>query len=174
MKLHDELKMLQNTWEKSKSRTILEPIPDGKYQAKIVDNRLERSKSSNRLQVVTVLQITKGEKEGRMVYKYSGLETENNISFLKTDLKAIGLGIPKNIVNISKTLEESIDKVINLEVKTNGEFTNIYFRKLDEEQVEESIAEDDVSDEEDDEDIDAEEDEKPKKKSKKAKEEDEE
>lgn len=177
--MHQELKLLQGKWAKSKARNIMEPVPDGKYVAKIVDNRLERSKSSSRLQVVTVMQIIKGKFEGRMVYKYSGLETENNISFLKTDFKKIGIKLPKNIVNITKTLEETIDKVIAIEIRTKGEFTNIWMNQIesDEEDADddaddakdESVEEDDESEEDDDE----EEDEKPVKKSKKTKDEDE-
>jgi len=165
MDLHSELKLLQGKWAKSKARNILEPVPDGKYTAKIVDNRLERSKSSNRLQVVTVMQIIKGKFEGRMVYKYSGLESENNISFLKSDFKKIGIGIPKNIVNLTKTLEETIDKVIGIEIKTKGEYTNIWFSQIEADDVEETETEDTTDEVVDDEADDDE----PKKKSKKAK-----
>ena len=82
MKLKDELIALQKKWRKSKARNVQQKLEDGKYIIKIIDTRLERSKSSDRLQIACVGQVVKGRSKGRMIYWYSGLETEENISFV--------------------------------------------------------------------------------------------
>jgi len=130
MKLHSELKMLQKKWKRSKARNIMEPIPDGKKEAKIVDCRLEKSKSSSRLQVAWIMQIISGKYKDRMVYRYSGLETEDNISFLKADLKKLGIKIPKNIARLERALDAAIGKECKITIKTRGEFTNVWIDEL--------------------------------------------
>ena len=138
-----ELKQLQGTWRRSKAKNRLKPVKDGKYTAKIIDARLEKSKNTSRLQVAQVFQIVRGKFKDRMVYRYSGLEDENGISYFKSDLKKLGVKIPKKIVNISRAIEKCIDLTCNITVKTRGEFTNIFIDDL--------VEEEDEFDEEDDE-----------------------
>ena len=158
MKIHDELKMLRKKWRKSKARNITQPVPDDKYKVKVVDSRIERSKSSNRLQAVQILQIIKGKFKDRMLYRYSGLDTAQNISFIKSDLKLLGIKIPKDIMNLSKALESMIDLECKVEIRTKGEFTNIYFQGLLEEEDDAKDVEDEDNDDSD-EDIDEDEEE---------------
>lgn len=130
MKLADELKLMQKAWKKSKARNIQKPLPDGPYVVRIIDVRLDRSKTSDRLQVVWVMQVKGGKYKGRVLTRYSGLESESNISFLKTDFKALDVKAPKNIINITKTLEKCIDLKVDISLKTSGQYTNIYFNGI--------------------------------------------
>ena len=131
MSIARELRLLQRKWKRSKARNLLKPIPDGNYKCRIIDARIEKSKSSGRLQVVQILQILRPKKyKSRMLYRYAGLETKGNLGFFKSDLKRLGIKIPKNIINISRSIENTIDLKCSVTVRTRGEFTNIFINRL--------------------------------------------
>lgn len=125
-----ELKQMQKKWKRSKARSILKPVPDGKYRVRFIDCRLEKSKSSDRLQIAETMQIIKGKYRDRMLYRYPGLESTENISYYKKDLKTLGIKVPKNMVNLTRAIEKCIDLVCKITIRTRGEFTNIFIDEL--------------------------------------------
>lgn len=159
MKINSELKSLQHLWKSSEARAQTDNVPDASYQVRIAEHKLERSKAKQRMQVKCVLRILTGPYKNRPIYKYSQLETENNMSWFKGDMQRLGVKIPKNLLHLPELLEETVDMILGVTVKTNGAFTNIYFNEVIEE-----LPDDDDDDMEDDE-----EEEKPKKKKKKKK-----
>lgn len=155
MKLSQELKALQSKWKKSKARSVQEPLPDGKYDVKIIDARLERSKNTDRLQVVHVLQVINGAKKkhkDRIINRYAGIDTESNLGYLKADFKKLEVRVPKNILKLTAVLEETIGLECEITIKTKGEWQNIYFNNLLEEVDEEEDIEDDDDEEEEEDD----------------------
>jgi len=91
---------------------------------------------------------------GRTIPRYTGLDTEGGLSWFKADIKALGLKVPKKIVNISRVIEECIGLTFEGQIKRNGDFTNIYINKLVETEALDTDQDEDVE-----EDIDEEEDE---------------
>ncbi len=159
MKLKQELRALQKKWKKSKARSVQEPVPDGKYEMKVIDCRIERAKKSSRLQIVWVIQILTGKYKKRIIYRYDGLETENNLGFLKADFKKLGFKLPKNIMKITKIVDDIAGMSFHGQVKTNGEYTNIYINDVIDEEDEEDEDEDDEDDVEDEVELDEDEEE---------------
>ena len=154
MKISQELKILQKKWKKSKAKNILKPVPDGNYSVRVVDSRLEKAKSSDRLQIAQIMQIQKGKYKDRMLYRYDGLETEENIGYIKGMLKRLEIKIPKKIVKLTSAIEKCIDLECEVTVRTKGEFTNVYINQLTDaiEEDEEDEIEEDEDEDEDEED----------------------
>ena len=157
---------MQKKWKTSEARARQEAIPDGQYQARIVSATIDKSKAG-RLQTIIKFKIESGKHKGRFQYKYDGLETPDNISWLKSTLRTMDIKVPKKIVNLEKALEKLEDELCVIQVRTSGQFTNTYIQKrvedIDEE--DEDLEEEDVDEEEEEEDVE----EKPKKKKKKKK-----
>jgi hypothetical protein len=184
------LQGLQKKWSTSEARERADKLPDGTYQAKVTSAGVSRSKAG-RLQVFYYFKVVAGKMKGRSIGKFDGIETPENISWLKSTLKTLGVNVPKNILVLPKILEKLEDELAVIQVKTNGEFTNVYITKKidklddgiddddteDEEEVEDDEESDDSEELEEDEESDDEDDEEeetPKKKKKKVNEDDEE
>ncbi len=154
------LSSMQKGWKKAKPRHIGAPVPDDSYPARIESAVIEESKSSGRLQVHWALDIADGDYAGRKVHKFSGMESEDNLSFLQGDIEILELAIPEDIGDLGETLEEALGILLEINVRTRDEFTNIDFIELleDEEESDEDEDEDeeDEDEEEDDEDEDEE------------------
>lgn len=180
MKISSELKSLNKLWKKSEAKAQTDHVPDGSYQVRITENKIGRSKNE-RMQIKTVLRILTGPYKNRPIYKYTGMETENNMAWLKMDLKKLGIKLPKNLMHLPELLEGTIDMIINVTIKTNGAFINVYYNdiveeldNIDEDEDDEDLEDDDDTEEEDDDEDEDEDDEeeeevKPKKKKKKKK-----
>ncbi len=162
-KISSVLKVMQKKWKGSEARSGVDSVPDGTYQARISAAGVNRAKTSGRLQTVLQFTIAAGKYKGRKIYKRDGLETPENISWLKGMLKTLGTKVPSKIMNLPKTLEKLEDELCVIQVKTNGQFTNIYIQKkiddLDDDIDDEDEDEDDV-DEEEEEDTDEEDEDK--------------
>lgn len=153
-----ELKALSKHWKSSEAREKADGVPDGTYQAKVTSAGVNRSKNG-RLQTYYYFKIVAGKQKGRTCSKYDGLETPENISWLKATLKTMGVKVPKDIVKLPDILEKLEDELVVIQVKTNGDFKNVYINKkidsldddIDEEDEDEEDVEDDDEESEDDE-----------------------
>ncbi len=128
----EDLKKLDDVWrdiEVDAEGNVFEDVPDGRYQARIDDVYVHRSKNSSRLQIAWNLVITSGQYANRHLYRYTGLETPDNLKFLKQDLFRCGLEVPK-LSDLPRQLPKLRDYVIEVQVKTKGEYQNIYINKL--------------------------------------------
>lgn len=150
-KVAKTLLKMQKRWKTSEARARQEGIPDGQYQARIVSAGIDRSKSAGRLQTVLKFKIEAGKQKGRFQWKYDGLETPDNISWLKATLRTMEIKVPNKIVNLEKALEKLEDEMCVITIKTAGQFTNTYINKRiedidegEEEDVDEDVEEEDV------------------------------
>ncbi len=158
--LATELKNLQKNWKKSKPRKSGSSIPDGDYGVRIESAIIAEARTSGRMQVVWTLQvISPKDFEGRSVLKFSGMETEDNLDFLQGDLEVLELSIPDKISDLGATLEEAAGLLVDINVYTKDEFTNINFLELLEDDDTDDDEEEDEEDEDEDEDDDEEEEE---------------
>lgn len=108
--------------------------PVGSFQAKILSATLERSASSDRLQIHYHLEITGGtnDKEimGIELHKYDGLGSEEQAGITQQQLSRIG--VPTKGVSV-KTLPAVLlsltDKQIVIKTQKKDQYYNIYFTK---------------------------------------------
>ena len=152
-----ELRQLQNDWKKSKAKKRGTMLPEGKYTVKCIESKIARSKQQQRLQHEMMLQVISPKKyKGKTVPRWTGLDNEGSMSWFKAEMKTLGLRLPKKIVNISRIIDECVDLVFEIEIKKNGDYTNIYINELVEEEdldteKDEELDEDEDEDEEEDE-----------------------
>jgi hypothetical protein len=109
-----------------------DPVPNGKYQAKIDKVYLDRSKTSNNLMLKWELVIISGKYAGRRLFRNNMIATKENLSWLKTDLGTAGLTIQKTS-DLPNRLGELLDVVVEVSVRNNKEgdrdYQNVYLNK---------------------------------------------
>lgn len=127
----NDLKTWDEVWgdtktEQSKSKGNFETVPDGKYVVKI--DRLEQktSKAGN-IYFSWGLAITEGSRIGEWIWKNSMITDQRSVGFFKDDLVLLG-HVPGKLSDIN--LEAYLDLRLEVNVKTKGDFTNVYFNKL--------------------------------------------
>lgn len=116
----------QSDWEESEARSLGAPLPDDTYEG-VIENTIIEESRNGRLQVRWDLLVTAGNCEGRQVRKYSGLETKDNMDWLKGDLETLGLEAPAEMSDLGEVLEEACSMAISFQVRSKDEFTNIDF-----------------------------------------------
>jgi len=132
------LKQLDKTWKEAEVREIGSTFwkpPEGNYTVKITDIVIELSKTSERLQIVYALEIADGEHKGKIFKKFDGLETTENLSWVKGTLELIGINLPIKISKLPETIESFYDDnpdgiYLDIKCSHDGEYANIYFNNL--------------------------------------------
>jgi hypothetical protein len=103
-----------------------EEVPDGKYQARIDEVRLDRSQKGDPM-IKWDLIVIAGSQAGRHIFKNSVI-TPAALPFVKGDLKTVGLELAK-FSDLAGRLEELLDVTLEVTKRTRGEYTNVYFNK---------------------------------------------
>lgn len=125
---------LDNSYEQSKVDDFNTEIPDGTYQALIVNIALEESKKDATPQLKWEFIITGPSYANKHLWKYSQLiANPESMKWLKGELRKIGF-MGEKISAFINTANFYIDKEIELNLKTterNGRKTQaIYFKKM--------------------------------------------
>ena len=105
--------------------------PQGSFIAEILQAELQRSSSSDRLQIFYELKILNGEYKDRCIRKYDGLGTAQQAGITQTQLKRLGV----NMANMTReklpaTLLELIGRKVKIKAKETGQYYNIHFTSL--------------------------------------------
>jgi hypothetical protein len=103
-------------------------LPDGNYQAVVDRVALKRSKTSGRKMLEWELRILGAEHAGRKLWKYTLLETPDNVAWAKKDFRRVGFDLEK-LSHLPSRLDELLDITIEITKKTRGEYEDVYFRK---------------------------------------------
>lgn len=103
-------------------------IPDGKYQCTVNKVYIDRSKAG-RMQLVWDLIVLNGSHKERHIWRYNGMESAENLKFLKQDIGRCGVNIAK-VSDLPNNLQYLLDKIIEVTLKTKGEFQNCYINKM--------------------------------------------
>jgi hypothetical protein len=110
-----------------------EPIPDGKYQARIDKIYMDVVRSSGSDQLCWEFVILVGKFEKRRLFKKSILETRENLSYLKLDLETLKIHIDP-ISTIDENLDLFKDKFVEVYVKNreynDKNYYNVYINNL--------------------------------------------
>lgn len=130
--IHEELAALDNTWKDTAPAKGGSNIPDDDYVAKISKMIINKSKKG-RLQVVTTFTIFDGNYTGKEIMRFDGLDNEQSMSFFKAMCETIGLEYPESLVQLPdaiKAFTDSFDGLINITMKTKGDYQNLYIKGL--------------------------------------------
>ncbi len=152
--LASTLSGLQKGWKKTSPRKVGAPVPDGSYSARIDSAVVEEAKSSGRMQVNWALTVAEGDYEGRSIHRFSGLESDDNLAFLQGDIETLEIAIPEDINDLGEALEDAVGLLLEINVRTKDEFTNVDFIEL----LEDTEGEEEEEEEEEDEEAEDEED----------------
>jgi hypothetical protein len=100
-----------------------EPVPDGKYQALVDRMELVRTSKGDPMLKWT-LRILGPKCEGRLLWRYNVLASQQNIQWLRKDLHACGVFILPS--ELPANLDRLLDIKLNITKKTKGDFDSIY------------------------------------------------
>lgn len=140
-----ELAKMQAAWKKAQPKEGFENIPDGAYNAKIEKAFIGKSKAG-RLQATFEMKIAGGELSGKTFNRFAGIDTPENLEWLKGDLVKLDVEPPDDITDLPAILDGLAGTYVSVQVKTKGEYANYYFNGV--------ISEDDVEEEETDAEVD--------------------
>lgn len=130
------LKDLESDWEDAEQRegTGFDEFDDGEYIMGISAIEVGLSKSSSRPQVTFVLEFADGEYEGKEHMKFDGLDNEVSMGYVKGTMSALGIKVPKSIKKLGAAfeawLEDNKGTLVNVVLKTSGDFQNTYINGL--------------------------------------------
>ena len=105
-------------------------VPDGKYVVRVEKCVRKSTKAGDKEMIAWDFVVTEGEHAGRHIFNnrvINPANPEQSMSFIKTDFDRIGLGEESNLQD---AIQKSLDRVIEVQVKTNGQYTNVYVNKL--------------------------------------------
>ena len=94
-------------------------IPDGTYEGFIDGAEFTESKKSHNLMFKWTLKYTTEEIAGRYDWKYTVLNSPENMKRLTTDLSKFGIDTTTSIEDIKNHLEDLLDVPVSITVKTN-------------------------------------------------------
>lgn len=129
---------LNNALRDAKIVDNTEPIPDGKYQCRIVQVSIKPSKKyEDELQMDIALQIIEGIFENRFLHRYYAIIPEQ-MDRIKTDMHTLGIDLKDDIRNLGDEdlLNSLYGRIVDVQVKwktsaTNGKsYQNVYINRL--------------------------------------------
>ena len=126
----DDLAVLDQEHDTSKVK-FQEKAPDGAYQARLDICRVGRSKSQ-RLQTFMRFEIVHGEHEGRIIDKYAGMETTENLDFLTRDIwNMAGEKVQFKWKDVESVYKKILDTIVEIRAVTNEEsgIQNVFIQR---------------------------------------------
>jgi hypothetical protein len=138
--IEDELAEYDEEWaeiDATIEEKEFEPLPDGKYQAEVMEARVEHSKRSGRLQFTLVFQILAPSKHaGRVTTKCTGLENTDQRGWVKQDLlRLLGPGaMPQKLSDLPLLCPLIVGMKVNIALvskeKDGTVYQNVYINKV--------------------------------------------
>ena len=133
---HDDFDLAQYDDDFSEApveeKSFEEP-PDGKYQVLVDKVELTRSKTSNNPMLKWQLRILGPQCAGRYLFRNNMIASPENVKWLKGDLATCGMDVSAlKLSELPNRLGELLDVTLEVQKKTNGEYTNVYLnRRID-------------------------------------------
>ena len=104
-----------------------ENVPDGKYQVIVDRVELVRTTKGDPM-LKWSLRILGPTHEGRLLWRYNVMVSNENIRWLKKDLYACGLRLAR-LSELPANLERLLDVKLEVTKRTKGEFESVYINK---------------------------------------------
>jgi hypothetical protein len=108
-------------------------VPDGKYRIAVDTVEFKTSKTGN-VYLGWQMTVLAGPHKGRKIFHRNMLGSKENLSFLKKDLHTCGMTDIRKLSELQSRLPDLLDIVLDVQVKTKGEFQNVYLNARVEEQ----------------------------------------
>lgn len=119
---------MENIWQEGQEAANM---PIGSFQVDIASAVLERSQSSERLQIHYELVILAGNFKDVKLDKYDGLATPVQTRITQSQLKALGVNVKKVTVHtLPAILLSLVHQKAAVKTKQSGPYYNINFQKL--------------------------------------------
>lgn len=146
---------------------------DGKYLAQVTKASVGQSKNTQRWQHTFGFKFVEGDYKGKTKYQYQGMDNEVGLGILIKTFELLGHPVenPTDFAAADKAVVKE-SPVVEIRLKTNGEFQNVYVLSKQDAEIEEANEEEneekeeaiesaktEIADEEDDEDKEEEDDE---------------
>lgn len=107
-----------------------EEPPDGKYQVFVEKVSIGNAKTSGNPMLKWQFRIIGPRAQGRCLFKNNVLASAENVKWLKKDLDAAGMDVATlKLSDLPNRLEELLDRQLEIQKKTNGEYTNVYINR---------------------------------------------
>lgn len=105
-------------------------IPDGKYQARIENLEITRSKTSGNPMLKWKLRIIAPQCAGRILWRNSVLRNDpESLRWIKKDLATAGLRVTR-LSELPAHVEHVIGRFVEIAKATRGEYESIYLNRL--------------------------------------------
>ncbi len=125
------LKELEHGWINAEMPpTFVQNVPDGSYQVSVMQPKIGFSETSKRLQITWPLKIMSGNLKNQIITKFEGMQTPENLGYVKQTLKRLGLPDAASPAQLPAVLEKAEGILCEIKVVTKNEFSNIYFQKV--------------------------------------------
>lgn len=135
------LKTLDKQWKDTEAVEVgqFTKFADGNYVVTLEPAGVELSKTSERLQIAWPMVFAEGKYEGKKTIKFDGLDSELSISWAKGVMNVLGIEVPDKATDLPEALEtffekEYKDRKVNISIKTDGDFSNIFINGYVEEE----------------------------------------
>jgi hypothetical protein len=131
-----DLSRLDDAFQRAKSKqgdNSREEIPDGYYDTLVEEVRLVKTPRTGNPMLSWKLRIVGEDFEGRTLNK-NRVITEKTLLFLKDDLAKCGVRLTR-LSDLSLHLDEMFGLKINVLKKTKDQWTDIYFVKVERQEV---------------------------------------
>lgn len=130
--MNNEMNELEQMWGSAtvekKQIGEYDNLPDGKYQAKIETVRFTRTKTTD-LPMFSWDMILVSQHAGRHVFHNRVLRDADSMKWAKQEFTNLGLEA-NSISELTSKLDEILDAVIEIQLKTKGEYQNCYINKM--------------------------------------------
>jgi len=140
-----KLKDANKLWNAAKTRVAeggqrYAEFDDGRYMMRITSAKMGESQSSGRLQITWTFKFEDGQYDGQTKLDFSGLETENNLYYMGLRMKQLGYEIPESLDEVEDILADvgKTKPLCKVNLKTKGDYQNVYIDKVFASGIEES------------------------------------
>jgi hypothetical protein len=105
-----------------------EPVPDGKYQARVEGLEIVRAKTSGNPMLKWKLRIVGPHHIGRVLWRNTVLSVPDNMKWVKRDLLTVGLKLEK-FSDLPEHIHEAMGVIVEISKQTKNERENIFLNK---------------------------------------------
>jgi hypothetical protein len=112
----DVVEKLEKVWEE----TTLEEshLPEGQYEVRVNEANIVESKNGKKM-LSWEFVVDRGVHTGKKIKKFSLMETEDNIRYLKRDLLRAGVNPKHRLTEMQKDVDELVDRNLLITLKNN-------------------------------------------------------
>jgi hypothetical protein len=97
---------------------------DGIHECTI-ENAVIGTSRNGRAQIDWTFLMTGEGVEGKQFHDYQGLETQENVNFVRGRIETLGIEWPDDPNSLGNALEQACGLAVRIQVRTNQEFTNV-------------------------------------------------